>query len=636
MPAEVKDTCDAIPSNTPMTESMTSDGAQQDVSYPELEPDPMAHEYPRPQLQRQAWRSLNGTWDVYLDRDAAGISDPLAIPWAGASIIVPFAPETAASGIGQTDFIFAAWYRRSFQLPVTVAGERILLHFGAVDYEATIWLNGACLGAHEGGYTPFTFDITEIVRRPMDGAQVVHELVVRAVDDPHDVAKPRGKQDWQREPHSIWYPRTTGIWQTVWVETVPATYVDSLRWSSSLERWEVTLDLSIAGRQRDGLRAHVKLTAGGKVLADDTYLVVAGELHRRIGLSDPGIDDYRNELLWSPERPTLITADIELWAGRGERLDILTSYTALRQVGTQGNQFMLNGRPYPLRLVLDQGYWEHTGMTAPSDAALRLDVSLAKEMGFNGVRKHQKIEDPRYLYWADRLGLMVWEEMPSAYRFTTRSVRRLTRQWLDVIARDSSHPCVVAWVPFNESWGVPDLPTMPEQRHCVQALYHLTRTLDPSRPVIGNDGWESVATDILAIHDYDARPERLARRYHQDVSLPKLVEKERPGGRRLVVGANIDEANLPVMLTEFGGIAFHTSDENTWGYSRCATADALREAYETLLGAVHDIQLFAGFCYTQFSDTYQEANGLLTMARLPKIPLPAIRAATRGRPDERL
>jgi len=597
--------------------------------HPALLADPLAHAYPRPQLEREGWTSLNGLWQFALDR-AGRWRRPETVQWDGTTITVPFAPETPASGVGETGFFQAAWYRRAFAAPPLAPGERLLLHFGAVDYEATVWVNRSRLGSHEGGYLPFTLDVTDALLGggPSDG--LLQELVVLAHDDPHDVAKPRGKQDWQLEPHSIWYPRTTGIWQTVWLEVVPATHVASLRWTSSLERWEIGIDLTVAGARREGLRARVKLSVGDTIIADDTYQVVAGEVHRRIALSDPGIDDYRNELLWSPRRPTLIDAEIELWAGRGELVDAVRSYTALRQVGTQGDQFMLNGRPYPLRMVLDQGYWEHTGLTAPSDAALRRDVELAKSMGFNGVRKHQKIEDPRYLYWADRLGLLVWGEMPSAYRFTPQSVQRLTRQWPDAVARDISHPCVVAWVPFNESWGVPDLPTMPEQRHCVQALYHLTRTLDPSRPVIGNDGWESVATDILAIHDYDHRPERIARRYHSDSELARILERERPGGRRLVVAGHTEHSNLPVMLTEFGGIAYHPDPTRTWGYSRCETVDDLLARYRELLAAVNAVPLFAGFCYTQFTDTYQEANGLLTMGREPKIPLEEIFAATRG------
>ncbi|HZU34898.1 MAG TPA: glycoside hydrolase family 2 TIM barrel-domain containing protein, partial [Gemmataceae bacterium] len=229
--------------------------------------------------------------------------------------------------------------------------------------------------------------------------------------------------------------------------------------------------------------------------------------------------------------------------------------------------------------------------------------------GFNGVRKHQKIEDPRYLYWADRLGLLVWEEMPSAYRFTKQSIERLTPEWTAVLTRDVSHPCIVAWVPFNESWGVPDLPDSAAQRHYVQALYHLTRTLDPTRPVIGNDGWEAVATDIIGIHDYESDPRRLLARYRVDEQLPRLLERERPGGRLLLLGDQHD--GQPIMLTEFGGITLSDDPAGTWGYSRADTSAGLADCYARLLDVVHALPLLAGFCYTQFADTYQEANGLL-------------------------
>src|SRR5205085_11446713 len=242
-------------------------------------------------------------------------------------------------------------------------------------------------------------------------------VVVRVDDDPADLAKPRGKQDWKLEPHSIWYPRTTGIWQTVWLEKVPCTWIGSVRWTPSLEKWELGFEAWMEGDPRERLRLGVKLRANDQLIADDTYTVVAGEVHRRIALSDPGIDDFRNELLWSPEKPTIIDLELELWDG-DLLLDKVYSYTALRSVSYNRDRFLLNGRPYYLRLVLDQGYWPDSLMTAPTTDAFQKDISLVKQMGFNGVRKHQKIEDPRFLYWADRLGLLVWEEMPSAYRFT--------------------------------------------------------------------------------------------------------------------------------------------------------------------------------------------------------------------------
>ena len=577
--------------------------------------------HPRPQLVRPTWTSLNGVWD-FAEDTGQGWMLAADVEWRE-RIVVPFSPETPASGLNRQRYLGNCWYRTTVLPPALDAG-RLWLHFGAVDYTATVWIDGVLLGHHAGGYTPFRFDITH-------HAHEHHPLtiVVCAADDPHDLAKPRGKQDWRPDPHLIWYPRTTGIWQTVWLERVPCTWIDSVRWEASLREWDIRCEVVIAGAPADGLHLRVQLGGGEVQLADDTYRVVGPEVVRHISLADPGIDDSRNELLWSPDSPRLIDATLELVDAAGISLDRVESYTALRTVGVSGDRFLLNGRPYQLRLVLDQGYWPETGLTAPDDDALHRDVELVRQMGFNGVRKHQKIEDPRYLYWADVLGLVVWEEMPSAYRFTGDSVERLIREWVDVLRRDFSHPCIVAWVPFNESWGIPNLPDSPAHRDYVRALYHLTRTLDPHRPVVGNDGWESVTTDIVGIHDYDAVPARLAERYYLDERLGTRLKTERPGGRMLFLEGR-GHAELPLVLSEFGGIVCADATASTWGYSRCETGDELRQRYEALLAAVHTLGVFSGFCYTQFADTYQEANGLVRADRTPKFPLPLIAGATLG------
>jgi hypothetical protein len=543
------------------------------------------------------------------------------------SIVVPFSPETPASGVGDTGFYRAVWYRRRVAPPRLAPGEHLLLHFGAVDYAATVWINGARAAFHEGGYTPFSIDTTDY----MSGEETL-EIVVRAEDDPADLAKPRGKQDWQLHPHSIWYPRTTGIWQTVWLERVPANWIEEIRWTPNIERWELGLEARVAGKRREGLWLSVKLRANNVLLADDSYRVIAGEVHRRIALSDPGIDDFRNELLWSPARPQLIDVELQLWAGRGDLVDSVRSYAAIRSIATQGDRILLNGRPYYLRMILDQGYWPESGLTAPDDAALRRDVELARAMGFNGVRKHQKIEDPRYLYWADVLGLAVWLEMPSAYRYTDRSIERVTREWTEALKRDYSHPCVFGLVAFNESWGVPNLPDSPKERHYVRGLYYLTKTLDPMRPVVGNDGWESIATDIIGIHDYDPDPDNILRRYQSEEPSHRLFQRERPGGRLLVLEGQTDH---PIVLSEFGGIACSSDPKSTWGYSRAGSAGIFADAYCKLLEAVRSIPLFSGYCYTQFADTYQEANGLLFADRTPKIPIDVVFRATRGAPESK-
>jgi len=578
--------------------------------------------YPRPQLVRDNWQSLNGQWEFAFDDDVQfkAPSDPIV--W-DRTITVPFAPESEASGIGDQGFHRACWYRRQFDV---APGEgSVILHLGAVDYAARVWVNGHLVAEHEGGHTPFSANITDALNA--DGAQTI---IVHALDDPHDLAKPRGKQDWLVEPHSIWYPRTTGIWQTVWIERVATTYIQKLKWTPIFEVFEIGCEIFAGGETVEDLFVEVKIWHGENLLADDHYKLMGHEANRKISISDPGIDDSRNELLWSPERPTLLTAELTLHH-HGRVLDRVSSYTALRSVAITRDRFMLNGRPYPLRLVLDQGYWPDTLMTAPSDEALRRDVELAKAMGFNGVRKHQKIEDPRYLYWADKLGLLVWEEMPSAYRFSPKAITRIVREWTEAIDRDYSHPCIIVWVPFNESWGVPNLTSTQAHRNAVEALYHLTKTLDSTRPVIGNDGWEASATDILGIHDYDADPEKLRSRYETTEPQRTLFDQRRPAGRILTLDG-FPHRGQPIVLTEFGGIAYDPGAEKagTWGYSRAQSQAAFIDHYRRLLEVANTTLLFSGFCYTQFADTFQETNGLLNADRTPKVSLEEINAATRN------
>ena len=382
--------------------------------------------HPKPQLRRQGWRSLNGTWDFCKGRRKP-YSTPAEVEWE-CPITVPFSPETEASGVADQGFYTSVWYRRTWEQEAVPEGKQLLVHFEAVDWQATVWVNGKQVCSHQGGFTPFATDITHAL---VDGP--VQEIVLCAEDDSLDLEKPRGKQDWKLEPHSIWYPRTTGIWQEVWLETVSATRIDGLHWSSSLKHWDIGIDVRVLGdgnsalgamsaqaeqKPRQPLKLNVRLSVGEQVIAEDRYAVISGEVHRRIALSDPGIDDSRNGLLWSPNSPTLIQAVVELFSGTGELLDRVESYTALRSVATQGDRFLLNGRPMPLRLVLDQGYWQQTGLTPPDDDALRRDIEMVRRLGFNGVRKHQKIESERFLYLADKAGLLVWEEMPSAYRYT--------------------------------------------------------------------------------------------------------------------------------------------------------------------------------------------------------------------------
>ena len=593
-----------------------------------------ASTHPRPQLERAAWRDLCGQWRFAFD-DSNVWRTPADATFER-EITVPFPPESAASGIGDTGFHAVAWYALKLTLEPNERGgdgSRVLVQFGAVDYSARIWANGQLVAQHRGGHTSFCADVTDAIR---DSDTL--EIVVRAEDDPHDLAKPRGKQDWQLEPHEIWYPRTTGIWQPVWLEVVPKTRIEALHWTPHLERWEIGVEVRLEGNIAPGMSLRVRLHTDAIELSDDRYgLSMNGEVVRRIALSDPGIDDYRNELLWSPNHPQLIHAAVELLLTRDGVevvLDSVQSYTAMRAVGLSANRFLLNGRPYFLRMVLDQGYWADGLMTA-TDAELREDVELTKRLGFNGARKHQKIENPRWLYWCDVLGLLVWQEMPSAYRFNSASAGRLLEEWTQAIERDRSHPCIVAWVPFNESWGVPDLPSNAAHRDLVRSLYFLTKTLDPTRPVIGNDGWEYVATDIIGIHDYEHDPAKLFKRYSDRAAISASLESLQPGGRAMAL-EGFAYGDHPVILSEFGGIAYSPEQKSGWGYSRASNAGEFVERYTGLMTAMFECRDgLAGFCYTQLSDTFQEKNGLLFMDRTPKASLEALFSATRGERNAR-
>ena len=579
--------------------------------------------HPRPQLTRSRWIDLGGAWGFAYDDERQGLDES----WQTYAdvytqiIQVPFPPESAASGIGDTSFHPIIWYRRTFQFPSVDTGKRMLLHCGAVDYRAQVWVNGHLVATHEGGQTPFSADITMALH---SGEEQV--LVIRAEDAPLDLTQPRGKQDWLEQPHNIWYHRTTGIWQPVWLEPVDPIHITQVRWTPDLESGLLGLTVSLQRQVESSLHLHVHLSLHGVTLADDVYMVQGTEVQRQIAFDRAGMMN-RSKLLWSPESPNLIDATLTLLAGN-EIVDEVQSYAGLRSVGTAHGRFLLNGRPYYLRLALEQGYWPESHLAAPTDEALRREVELAKELGFNGIRIHQKVEDPRFLYWCDRLGLVVWGEMANAFVFSPRAVERLAREWQEVLARDYSHPCIVVWVPLNESWGIPDVDYSPTQRHYVQALYHLTKSLDPTRPVIGNDGWEHVISDIYSIHDYSFEGTILRERYGRTEAVERTLHEVQPHYRALALPSS-RRTHEPIMLTEFGGISYSPQSGEPWhGYGTVASSDAFLAKYQELVDALLDSSTIAGFCYTQLTDTGQETNGLLTAGREPKLEPTAIRRIT--------
>ncbi|NHA67260.1 glycoside hydrolase family 2 [Phycicoccus sp. CMS6Z-2] len=578
--------------------------------------------HPRPQLARPAWTDLCGPWRFATDPDDIGVRSGWTCgegPY-DRDITVPFPPESKLSGIHEATTVPVVWYCRDLDLARPAAGRRTVLHLGAVDYRARVWVNGVSVGSHEGGHTPFACDLTDALTD--DGPQ---RVVVRAEDPVDDPAQPRGKQDWRPEPHAIWYHRTTGIWQPVWLEEVDDCHVERLDWTTDVADGTVEALVRVTAPHA-AASVRIVIALDGEVLAESTVAIRGPETRVTLTLAATAHAQDSGHLTWSPDRPTLLDADVEVLGRGGDALDHVDSYVGLRSVGFADGRFLLNGLPLFLRLALHQGYWPESHLTAPSPDALRREVELAKEMGLNGVRIHQKAEDPRFLYWCDKIGLLVWGEMPSAYTFSTTAVERVVAEWTEIVRRDRSHPCVVTWVPLNESWGVAQIAVREQQQHYATALYHLTKALDPTRPVISNDGWEHTESDIWGVHDYASSGDRLTDRYAPPADLDRMLRDRRPGRRRVLLGDPVRRGQ-PIVLTEFGGLSYVPgSGQNWFGYATVEGPEEFEERLDGLIGAVLDNPELGGFCYTQLTDTEQERNGLVTEAREPKIPLERIRA----------
>ena len=583
--------------------------------------------YPRPQLVRDAWTDLNGLWEFSYDDNDEGERERWYRPGSptfAREILVPFPPESSASGVGDTGPHSVVWYRRGFVAPEVGTSQRVILHFGAVDYRANVWVNGEHVGYHEGGHTPFVCDVT-LALRGTGGESVI---VVRAEDRPEDLSQPRGKQSWTEKPQRIWYGRTSGIWQAVWLEVVPDLYISSLHWGPDVANGTVGVDVKLSRPPNGRLTVRVTIKAGEHVLAD-----VAADLRDEEGrmslalVAAPGrhaLDGW----LWSPESPVLLDAVVAL-SEDGTPGDVVRSYFGMRSVQATDGLFILNGRPLYLRLALEQGFWPESHLAAPSAAALRREVELIKALGLNGVRIHQKVEDPRFLYWADRLGVLVWSEMPSTYVYSRTTVRRLVTEWMEVLERDRSHPSIVAWVPFNESWGVDDIQARADQQHFVLSLYHLTKAIDPTRPVISNDGWEHVTSDIWTVHDYEGRGAAVRERYAGPERLRRSLEG-RPAVRRVLLKGYEEYSGQPVVLSECGGFSYMPAAGEEWfGYTTVKSATEYLARVRELIEAVCDNEGFAGFCYTQLTDTAQERNGLLDEHRAPKLDIDELRKVFR-------
>ena len=572
-------------------------------------------EYPRPDFQREKWLPLNGEWDFSFDE-----------PIFDQKILVPFACETKLSGIHDTSFHNAVWYRRSFSLPEPMHDRQILLHFGAVDYTCRLWVNDQFIREHTGGQCGFSADITDALN-----ASGENVIVLEARDDPADLEMPRGKQYWKPESESIFYTRTTGIWQSVWLEAVSPMHLCSCRITPLFDERSVRFSYALsAAPQHVTLTAEITFRGKTAGAVSVTPTSARGAFDWQIDQSALSAWNYQEDLVWTPEQPNLFDVTFRILE-HGCEVDAVQSYFGMRKVSIQNGQFLLNNRPYYQKLVLDQGYWPESLLTAPSDEAFIRDIELTKAMGFNGVRKHQKVEDPRYLYHADRMGLLVWGENGAAYLYSEQYADRIYREWLDVLRRDYNHPCIVVWTPLNESWGVQEIETDPRQQAHSEAMVAITKSMDTTRLVVDNDGWEHTNGDLLTIHDYSPSGEML--RAH--LGSMDAILALRPAQRALFVGRHA-YAGQPILLSEFGGVKFvpGTEAQHSWGYCEADSCAAFAGKLRELFDAVRACPLVDGYCYTQLTDVETEQNGLLTYDRTPKLPLETICAILNGRTNE--
>ncbi len=554
-------------------------------------------EYPRPDFSRSRWLNLNGEWDFAFDLSDSG--EERRLPQGEGfdrKILVPFAPESQLSGIGYPDFVAAAWYKRQISIPADWQGQRIKLNFEAADYETTVWINGQKVGTHRGGYTPFSFDLTDFCQ------QQENVLVVRCRDDVRSGRQPAGKQSERYNSYGCMYRRTTGIWQTVWLEPVPGIRIEKYRVYPDLDNGQAILQVYLNEEPVTGFLTLV-VSEGQKTIFKET---------RPATRFTAFVVRLKNPKLWNIRHPYLYDFTLELTtAASAPAVDHVQGYFGLREIEARGEKIYFNNKPLFMRLVLDQGFYPDGIYTAPSDEALRHDIEISLAAGFDGARLHQRVFERRFLYWADRLGYIVWGEFADWGLDLGRPESLITFQseWLEAVERDFNHPAIIGWCPFNERWGQ-NYPGV------MESIFYLTKALDPTRLVIdASGGYHVVEPDVYDSHNYEQNVAEFKEAYDGLLLTPPKVFVN--GNRE----RHTPYQGQPYFVSEYGGIWWNPGqqDDKAWGYGdRPRSPEEFLERYKALTEALLFNRRIAGFCYTQLYDIEQEVNGLYTFERQPK------------------
>ncbi len=557
--------------------------------------------YPRPQLFRPDYALLNGQWDFAFDREGnmdeafkGGFDDQMKIE-------VPFAYKSAMSGIGLNEQVDTVWYSRTLTVTEAQLQNDILLHLEGCDYDTYVFVNGTLVGTARGAYHRLTFDLTPYLRTG-DNA-----LVVKAYDDDR-IDKPRGKQRWTGNEHPCWYNGTNGIYKTAWVEYVPHTRISDLRMDTDYATGIATVKADV-DNPIGGEKIAIAITLNGEPVAEAVTVPGAAvmiDLTEKCPLA-----------LWNVMDPHLYEITFTLRSGNTV-IDTVQSYFGVRNIDLRGRVITLNGKRLFQKLVLDQGYWPESGLTPPSEAAMVKDINDMIALGFNGARKHQKVEDERFLYYADIIGYIVWGEFGSAHSHSKEGCDAFAEEWPLAVKQQYNHPCILTWVPFNESWGVEPIKEDKEVQAYTEMIYHKTKVIDPQRPVILNDGWHHTISDILSIHHYQADAELFRNDFGTEVGCVIDEREVIPFERFTTFSNGYCDRGQPIIFSEFGGI-WTTKDGMDDETAFCKRLGALVEMME-------ELPFLSGYCYTQISDVQDELNGLLYYDRTPKFSAEAVRA----------
>lgn len=557
--------------------------------------------YPRPQFVRDSWLSLNCKWKFVFDDENVGEEKQFFNKFPNSNeILVPFTYETKMSGINDETVHENIWYSNDININAE-KNKSIILHFEGSDFVTKLWINGNYVGMNIGGYHRFSFDITKFI---VDGK---NNFTIK-VEDSLSKVQPRGKQRYKNESFKCWYIQTTGIWKTIWIESVSKNHIVSVKNTPDYDNKNIEIELvtNISEKDITNFEIETEILFDNKIVNSKKQIIEDKILNYNVNIHSVENNDEIN--FWSPENPNLYDINYKLYY-KGNIIDEVSSYFGIRKISIENSKIFLNNKELYLKMILDQGYWPDSHLTPPSEEAIIKDINIVKKYGYNGIRKHQKIEDERFLYYCDINGILVWSEMANCYEFNDKSIEYFMNEWIKVVKQNYNHPSIITWVPINESWGIPNVSVQKNEQNFANSLYYITKSIDKTRPVISNDGWEHTISDIITIHDYKQDPELLYNEYNDD-NLDVLNNRRAYNTIHKLFSENYVYNGQPIIMSEYGGITLNS--DKGWVYGNPVKSEKeFLDRFEKLNDAIRKTKYICGYCYTQLTDVQQESNGLV-------------------------